>query len=304
MSSIDPFFSIVLPSYNRAHILPKTIGSVLDQTFTNWELIVVDDGSIDDTKNLVEKIEDERVKYIYQHNQERSVARNNGINNATGQYICFLDSDDLFEPQHLQVLFNDLSSRDFPKELFFTNCFYLNHGIKEKPDLPELKENSVVYLLENSVIPARVCIHKDILRVFKFRTDVVIVEDTVLWVTIANKFPVRQIKDYTVQYRLHDDNSVNIKNNCFAPRLDGLTKLFQDKEIQLKAGRKVMRNILSDCYIGIYRHYDYKKNNSRKIGILLTAIVKYPDVKFKMKLYLLLSSLPITSSLIRLKESR
>ena len=299
-----PFFSILLPSYNRAHIIPETIGSVLNQTYTNWELIVIDDGSSDETKTVVGNIDDARVKYIYQDNQERSAARNNGIKNAQGQYVCFLDSDDLFEPQHLQVLFDDISERDFQVELLFTNCYYLNHGIKEKPELPELKDNSINYLLENSVIPARVCIHKDILKEFKFRVDVVIVEDTVLWVSIANKYPVTHIKEYTIQYRLHDDNSVNIKNNCFKPRLDGLTKLFQDKEIQNKAGKSLMRSILSDCYIGIYRHYEYNKMKSKKIGTILKAMIKYPDIKFKMKLYLLLSSLPLTSSIIRRKESR
>ena len=65
-----------------------------------------------------------------------------------------------------------------------------------------------------------------------------------------------------------------------------------------------MRSVLSDCYIGIYRHYEFKKMKSKKIGVILKAILKYPDVKFKMKLYLLLSSLPLTSSLIRMKESR
>ena len=300
----NPIFSIVLPSFNRAHILLETIGSVLNQTYTNWELIVVDDGSSDDTKNIVSNIDDKRVKYIYQDNQERSAARNNGIKNAQGQYVCFLDSDDLFEPQHLQVLFDDISERDFPVELLFTNCYYLNHGVKEKPELPELKDNSIKYLLQNSVIPARVCIHKDILKEFKFRIDIVIVEDTVLWVSIANKNPVTHIKEYTIQYRLHDDNSVNIKNNCFKPRLDGLIKLFENSEIQRKSGKSLMRSILSDCYIGIYRHYEYKKNNFKKIGILLKSIFKYPDVKFKMKLYLLISCLPITSSLIKRKESR
>ena len=204
----------------------------------------------------------------------------------------------------MQTLYDEVSTRNFPVELLFTNCFYLNHGVKEKPNLPELKENSVIYLLKNSVIPARVCIHKDILKEFKFRVDVVIVEDTVLWVSIANKYPVTHIKEYTIQYRLHDDNSVNIKNNCFKPRLDGLTKLFQDKEIQNKAGKSLMRSILSDCYIGIYRHYEYNKMKSKKIGTILKAMIKYPDIKFKMKLYLLLSSLPLTSSIIRRKESR
>ena len=70
-----PFFSIVLPSYNRAHILQETIGSILDQTYSNWELLVIDDGSTDDTKTIIENLDDIRIRYIYQDNQERSCSK-------------------------------------------------------------------------------------------------------------------------------------------------------------------------------------------------------------------------------------
>ncbi len=277
---------------------------MLNQSYTDLEVIIIDDGSSDNTKDVIEKIEDERVKYIYQENQERSAARNNGIKNAQGQYVCFLDSDDLFETNHLQVLHDNLSKRNFPIELLFTNCYFLTQDNLQKSNPPELKGESIPYLMQNAVIPARVCIHSSILKEFKFRVDVVIVEDTFLWVSIANKYPVTHITEYTVRYRLHEDNSINVKNNSYASRLEGLFKLFENPEIKQKIGKKLMRVTLSDCYFGIYRHYDYKKKRSKRIGTILKAIFKYPDVKFKMKLYLLLSSLPGTSALIRLKESR
>ena len=257
---------------------------------------MVDDGSKDNTKEVVEAIEDERVKYIYQTNKERSAARNNGIKNAVGEYVCFLDSDDLFEPNHLEVLFNSIAERGKPVELLFTNCYYLNHGVKEKPEFPSLGTNPIVYILQNSIIPARVCIHKDILKEFTFREDIVIVEDTVLWSMIANKFDVTHIEEYTIQYRLHDDNSVNIKNNCFQPRLNGLIKLFNDESIVDKAGRKLSRKILSDCYFGIYRHHDYKGHSLKKIVTIISSILKYPDIKLKEKIYMLFSSIGLVSS--------
>ncbi|HPY82753.1 MAG TPA: glycosyltransferase family A protein, partial [Bacteroidales bacterium] len=77
-----PLFSIIIPTYNRAHILPRTIASVLAQTYSNWECIIVDDGSTDSTKDLIASYSDTRIKYVYQHNAERSAARNNGIRNA------------------------------------------------------------------------------------------------------------------------------------------------------------------------------------------------------------------------------
>ena len=80
-------FSIIIPTYNRAAFLPKAIESVLAQTCTDWELIVVDDGSIDNTREVVAQYNDKRITYIYQQNAERSAARNNGIQAYTGTSV-------------------------------------------------------------------------------------------------------------------------------------------------------------------------------------------------------------------------
>ncbi len=71
-----PFLSIIIPTYNRAHTLRRPIDSILAQTFTDWELIIVDDGSTDDTKEIIEAYKDPRIRYVWQENQERSAARN------------------------------------------------------------------------------------------------------------------------------------------------------------------------------------------------------------------------------------
>ena len=93
--------SVVIPSFNRAHIISNSIKSVLDQTYRDIEVIVVDDGSTDNTKEAVLSIDDDRVKYIYQENQGACVARNLGISVAKGEYIAFQDSDDEWLPDKL-----------------------------------------------------------------------------------------------------------------------------------------------------------------------------------------------------------
>ena len=95
--------SIVIPTYNRAHMLGSAIQSVLDQTYDDWELIVVDDGSTDDTRELVSRYDDERIQYIYQDNKKLPGARNTGIRAGTGEFVAFLDSDDLFLPGKLDI---------------------------------------------------------------------------------------------------------------------------------------------------------------------------------------------------------
>ena len=99
-----PFFSVIIATYNRAAFLPDAIRSVLNQRFSDFDLIIVDDGSTDDTAAVVKSYTDHRLHYIYQENAERSVARNNGVNHSKGSYLCFLDSDDLWLPNHLQTL--------------------------------------------------------------------------------------------------------------------------------------------------------------------------------------------------------
>ena len=98
-----PFFSIVIPTYNRADVIGVTIQSVLTQQFHDFEILIIDDGSTDNTAQVVAKFTDNRIRYHKKPNTERGAARNTGIKMAQGQYITFIDSDDLFYPQHLSV---------------------------------------------------------------------------------------------------------------------------------------------------------------------------------------------------------
>ena len=101
----EPLVSIIIPTYNRAKLLPRTINSVLKQNYKNWELIVIDDRSTDNTKELIEGYskKDSRIKYVLNyHKKGPGGARNCGIENAKGKYIAFLDSDDEWFKHHLK----------------------------------------------------------------------------------------------------------------------------------------------------------------------------------------------------------
>jgi glycosyltransferase involved in cell wall biosynthesis len=99
----EPRVSIILATYNRAGLLPRAIDSVLRQTFSDWELLIIDDGSTDETKALVDTYsrDDRRIRYICQENSGLALARNTGISAASGDYITFLDSDDAYMEDHL-----------------------------------------------------------------------------------------------------------------------------------------------------------------------------------------------------------
>ncbi len=99
---VHPVVSIILPTYNRAHLVAETIDSILNQTYTNWELIIVDDGSNDETETRIEKIKDDRVRYIkLNHTGQLGEVRNTGLRTAKGDLIAFADSDDLWRQDKL-----------------------------------------------------------------------------------------------------------------------------------------------------------------------------------------------------------
>lgn len=105
-----PKVSVVIPTYNYARFLSESIQSVLDQTYTDFELVVVDDGSTDNTREVVESFHDPRIRYIYQENQGVSAAQNTGTNVSVGEYICGLGSDDMYLPMNLEMKVKILNS--------------------------------------------------------------------------------------------------------------------------------------------------------------------------------------------------
>lgn len=112
MSDAAPFFSVVIPLYNRAAIVGDTIRSVQAQDWQDFEIVVIDDGSKDNPAPIIEGFGDPRVRYIRQDNAGGGAARNRGINEARGRYIAFLDSDDLFLPGKLSTMAKALSGDD------------------------------------------------------------------------------------------------------------------------------------------------------------------------------------------------
>ena len=116
MNINNPFFSIVIPTYNRSGTIGPAINSCLDQTFQDFELLIIDDGSIDDTRDVVAEYisSDARVKYFFQSNAGGAAARNHGIDVSSGKYIAFLDSDDKFLPTKLERFHEAITSQDDP----------------------------------------------------------------------------------------------------------------------------------------------------------------------------------------------
>lgn len=286
----NTLFSVIIPAYNRADIIKDTVTSVLNQTYTNLEVIVVDDGSTDNTREVVEGIEDSRVVYIYQENAERSAARNNGVSHAKGEYVCFLDSDDFYHKDFLLEMNKYIEANQFPKELIIGSVvYYKSEEEQDKKAMGKIEGNVADWLLKNPVLPIRVCMAKSIFDDYQFRDDTIIVEDVVLWISVVNKYKLAFNPKAIAYWRVHDNQSVNLKNNAFGQKLKGLRNFFRDKESEILSPR-IKKETLSDCYLGIYKHHKWHNRNFEAKKAILLSILYYPQFKLKEKLYLLFKS--------------
>jgi glycosyltransferase involved in cell wall biosynthesis len=114
-----PLVSIIIPTFNRAGIISKAIKSVLNQTYKNWELIIIDDGSVDNTKEVVKSYSSKyknKIKYYYKKNGGVCSARNFGIQKANGEYISLLDSDDEYKPRRIEIQLKITRRRNAPDD--------------------------------------------------------------------------------------------------------------------------------------------------------------------------------------------
>lgn len=132
--------SIITPTYNRAYCLGKAVLSILGQTYSNWELLIVDDGSIDETKKLVLSFYDPRIKYFAQNHKGQSAARNYGLSKARGEWISYLDSDNEFYPNYLEVALGELQK----------NRHALYALIRSKRTLELYKGGKLIKLIDDS----------------------------------------------------------------------------------------------------------------------------------------------------------
>ena len=106
-----PLVSVIMPSYNRANIISEAIKSVVEQEYPNWELFVCDDGSSDNTRQVVEGFQDDRIRFLSLEHAGAAAARNRGIEASHGEYIAYLDTDNIWSPKHLSLLVRMLENK-------------------------------------------------------------------------------------------------------------------------------------------------------------------------------------------------
>ncbi len=226
-----PFFTVVITTYNRAQFLSKAIESVQNQSFSDFELIIIDDGSIDDTKNVVSPfLQDSRIKYFFQENQERSISRNNGIKKSNGEYICFLDSDDYYLSDHLSVFNNYIEQLKCPKNVIF----YSGRMIEDKGEVVKKPyqykpsydkvENIIFFGLFESPANITTCIHRDFQKDVLFENEWLPFNEIYHFVLrlIVKNYVLFYIDNYTSVIVRHGENTTS-NSAFFQGRYDYIT---------------------------------------------------------------------------------
>jgi len=205
------FVSVIIPTYNRERTLERAIRSVLGQTFTNLELIIIDDGSSDNTEALVAKLqkEDERISYFKTENKGVSAARNTGIRCARGNWLAFLDSDDEWlkgklDKQDEYLIANPECRIVHTEEIWIRNNVRVNPHKKHKKMGGRIFSQSLELCLMS---PSSILIHKSILDdVGLFNEKYPVCEDYELWLRILEKYKVGFVEMACIKkYGGHED---------------------------------------------------------------------------------------------------
>lgn len=223
-NKMKPFFSVVISLYNKEKHIKSTIESVVAQTFKDFEIIVVNDGSTDESTTVVRSMDDKRIHLLNIENQGVSYARNYGIENATSNLIVFLDADDLWKTNHLETLKTLYES--FPNcGLYATAYAKKNHYIlipsvykgipKTKNWMGIINDYFESSTLNSIAWTSAVMVPKSTLEsVGNFNEDITLGagEDIDLWIRIALHYPVAFSNNVTAIHNLHGDNRISNAN--------------------------------------------------------------------------------------------
>ena len=205
-----PKVSVVIPAYNAMKYLPATVESVLQQTFTDFEVLIINDGSSDNILEWTTQITDPRVRVISQENKGLSGARNTGINNSSGEYIAFIDADDLWLPSKLEKQVKSLDNNPQAGLVYTWTAWTDETG---KPTGVIVASDIEGYVWEQMVVNdkisngssamvRRICFDK----VGLFDTELTSSEDRDMWIRLAAHYHFAVVKEPLTLYRRHSQS--------------------------------------------------------------------------------------------------
>jgi len=273
------FFSVIIPVYNRKHLIKPVIDSVLQQSYSYFEVLIIDDGSSDNIEEFIAKeYTDERVKYFYKVNGERGAARNFGLEKAKGNYAVFLDSDDLMESFYLSTLFEII--KEYPTQGFFAAKynFILPNGKQVPSTINSLKEGfyDFKFFLQGNVLACNFCIKLFDFDYIKFpaERELASMEDW-LFVLLNTKNNPIFIKDIVCVHMQEHEGRSMAQNNVVIKARKSATEWIL-KNITLSSSEKKKLRTWSHYFCGVHEYLD---NNRRQAINESINVIKMGGVK-------------------------
>ena len=257
MEGPRPKVSVYTPTYNYGRFLGEAIQSVLGQTFQDWELIVVDDGSTDDTREVVDAFADSRIHYVYQQNRGNPAARNVALRLAKGEYIAFLDADDLWFPEKLQKQVAQLDGLASTVGLVYGDVYLFNHEDgaiicrflrgRRPPRgrvFDELLDTDGWFISDTGSLIRREVFQ----RVGLYDESLLTYEDWEMWVRIASAYEVEALDEPVARCRRHGNNLGRRVEEMYQYGLAARRKVMGSYSLSRQERRVLRRNLAQHEY--------------------------------------------------------
>lgn len=261
-------FSVIIPIYNKAPYVKKALDSVLSQSFRDFEIIVVDDGSSDNSYDVAkERLNDTHVEYklIQQNNAGVSIARNNGVAASKGDYLCFLDADDWWSPTFLERI--DLFVREYPEAgIYGTNYYYVKNG-RSQVCVTTAETGYINYCrvyaekLQMPLCIGSVCVPRRVFDVMGgFRPHLKLGEDFDLWIKIALAFNVAFLNEPLFYYFQDSDATWRSVGRLHDPKVHMLWNLqyLEGVENRNPDYKALIDNLRTYCLFPYYLSDQYR----------------------------------------------
>lgn len=309
---LSPLISVVIPTYNRAAYLPQAVTSALGQVDVEVEVIVVDDGSTDGTVDLIErKAPDwgERFHYLRQQNAERSVARNNGLSHARGEFVAFLDSDDVWQPEHARacldvLLANPNATAAFSEYGLIDATGRVISPMMKRPNSDGNRFRRDLCLKRLILHPTEVILRRSALKAELFDPEIPGAEDWLTWVQLAQNSlsAFERVGKATVWMRLHPEGTFGNPQKFTRNLLLTAQKVI-DTGLPAELGISAERIMAINRTHCAYAHY-LSGNMSEARRLFISALRTYPKVLTEIPTWRVMGRLIAGDRISRLVRER
>ena len=293
-----PLFSIIIPTYNRADLIVRTVQSVLDQTYKSFEIIIVDDGSTDNTEAVLQPLlqKHPNIFYFKKKNEERGAARNFGTSHAKGSYVTFLDSDDIFYPDALEEAARMIEHHHLPEVFHVAFELVTPQGavIRKYNDIN--RELNLHLLKKGNTLGCMgVFIKREIAlrNLFIEDRELAGTEDYELWLRLAAQYTIHFSPKITSALIQHSQRSVfdSVDKQRLIKRVEIFLSHISDNQVFQKKYSRYNSRIksINYCYLALHLAISgYKKDS---VHYLLLALKERPSLIFSRSFFAVLKYL-------------